>query len=387
MNIKINNTDLEAAVEQGWLRADQLPQLWEFLLTRQAAAPVNPTRPDPDHPTNGNTRDTADGPRPARFDLSHVLWYAGALVVMGAMGMFSTYAFLTMGGTALSATGLLYGLVFIALGSYLWHTQKLYIPGGLLITIAVTMVPLIIFGIQSQSHWWMDAPDPGVYRDFFIWAKAGWIIMEVGTIVATLIALWFFPFPFLVAIASVAAWFMSMDLGAWVAGTSTFADSNWLYNENISIAFGVVLIVLAAIVDRRLYKNGDFAFWLHLFGMLILWGVLTSSHNGDAVAQALYCVLNVVFIGLSLFFMRPVYAVFGALGVAAYLGELSMNWFADSLLFPFALSVIGIAIIALGLLYHRKQAVLADWLDTRLPRSVQALRPIRARAAAGRLTD
>jgi AhpC/TSA family len=44
--------------------------------------------------------------------------------------------------------------------------------------------------------------------------------------------------------------------------------------------------------------------------------------------------------------MRRVYAVFGALGISIYLGHLADVVFKDSLLFPFALSLIGIAIIA-----------------------------------------
>ena len=33
-----------------------------------------------------------------RFDLVHLLWYAGALIVIGAMGLFTTLAFAQLGG-------------------------------------------------------------------------------------------------------------------------------------------------------------------------------------------------------------------------------------------------------------------------------------------------
>ena len=61
----------------------------------------------------------------------------------------------------------------------------------------------------------------------------------------------------------------------------------------------------------------------------------------------MYCLINVALIGLSLFLMRRVYAVFGAHGRRPlYLGHLAAKVFADSLLFPFALSLIGVGIIA-----------------------------------------
>jgi hypothetical protein len=52
--------------------------------------------------------------------------------------------------------------------------------------------------------------------------------------------------------------------------------------------------------------------------------------------------------------------------------------FKDSLLFPFALSLIGIAIIALGLYYHRHQDAARAWVDAHLPDVLKRLRPVNA---------
>ena len=48
---------------------------------------------------------------------SHVLCYAGALIVIGAMGLFSTAAFNALGGFALTATAVVYALGFVAAGA------------------------------------------------------------------------------------------------------------------------------------------------------------------------------------------------------------------------------------------------------------------------------
>ncbi len=52
---------------------------------------------------------------------------------------------------------------------------------------------------------------------------------------------------------------------------------------------------------------------------------------------------------------RRVFAVFGGLGIAGYLGHLSYRVFKDSLVFPFALSLIGLAIIWLGVIWQRRE--------------------------------
>jgi hypothetical protein len=79
-----------------------------------------------------------------KFDAAHLLWYAGALIVIGALGLFSTAAYSQPGGWALTATALVYASGFTFTGHYLWHSKGLRTPGGLLITIAV-------FGFISRA--------------------------------------------------------------------------------------------------------------------------------------------------------------------------------------------------------------------------------------------
>jgi hypothetical protein len=55
--------------------------------------------------------------------------------------------------------------------------------------------------------------------------------------------------------------------------------------------------------------------------------------------------------------------------------------FEDSLLFPLILSLIGLAVIGLGIWYFRKQKAIAHWLLTSLPPELQRLRPVHARMA------
>jgi hypothetical protein len=195
--MQFSEHDLRAAATAGALDDHSLRRLLDFLATRQSSVP--------------RIAATLATPAP-QFDLAHLLWYAGALIVMSAMGLFSTLAFSSMGGTALTASAVVYAFLFTIAGHHLSYARNLRIPGGLLIAIAVSMAPLAVFGIQESYGLWGQFGRPGTVHDFYVWIKGSWVFMEVAAIVAALIALRRYPFPFIVMIIAFALWFMSMDL-------------------------------------------------------------------------------------------------------------------------------------------------------------------------------
>jgi len=58
------------------------------------------------------------------------------------------------------------------------------------------------------------------------------------------------------------------------------------------------------------------------------------------------------FILFSVIIQRRVFIIFGSIGVFLYIGHLAFKVFEDSLLFPIALSLLGIIIIFLGIKYN-----------------------------------
>ena len=156
-------------------------------------------------------------------------------------------------------------------------------------------------------------------------------------------------------------------------GCSEKPWADWEKRKLLSVGFGLAVLALAWLVDHR--ARGDFAFWLHLFGLLDIWGGLSAMDSNSEVDRAIYCALNVVLLLFAIFMRRRAYAVFGTIGVAGYLGHLSYAVFKDSLLFPFALSMIGIAIIVAGLLYFRKRQAIEAWIEQALPPFLHNLRP------------
>ncbi len=357
--LKSHNDFIVAARDAGVIDAATCERLLAFVATHVASAKNAPGETPIDRP---------------RYNVVNLLWYAGALIVIGAMGMFSTTAFGLWGDKALLATAVVYALLFTLAGAYLWR-RGLHTPGGLLVACAVGMTPLAIFVVQSMlGHSPVEAGQS--YRDFYVWIKQSWLPMETGTISAALLALAFFPFPFLTMIIAFCLWFMSMDLTPWLMGVTEFS---WEQRATVSMYFGLLVLAIAWLVDLKQWRNGDFAFWLHLFGLMAFWGGLTSQHSGDELGKALYCGINVGLIFLSLFLMRRAYAVFGSIGVMTYLGYLSYQVFKDSILFPFALSGVGVMLIVFGLFFHKYGGAIGAAMGDLTPRALRGLRPAHAR--------
>jgi hypothetical protein len=355
----IDKADIEAAVAAGILDEETKTKLLAF------------------------AGDRHDGPAPRRaaaprFDAVHVLYYAGALIVIGAMTVFSTTAFSALGGWALTTTAVLYAAGFTALGRRLWADPQTRTPGGLAVTVAVAMAPLAIYGVQDGLNLWSLDVRPGPYKDFFPLMNASWVYMEVGTIAAAGLALRFFPYPFIVMIASVALWFLSMDL-AWLIlhrEPAVWGD-DWDFRRRVSLIFGAAMIAIAWAVDLRWAALGDFGFWLHLFGALTFWGAL-STGSGDELGKAAYCAANIGLIAFAIFLNRRIYAVLGAFGVCGYVGYLAFDYFPNVLAFTFVMSAVGLAVIFAGVWLQRRQRAISAFIDASMPAVLRALRPARA---------
>jgi hypothetical protein len=334
--MQIERTDLEAAVKHGLVAEERAASLWSFLEQRHPAP---------------------------RFNGLNVAYYFGALVVIAAMGWLMTLGFTSLGPWAVFGIAVLYALVFVRAGAKLF--PELPTPGGLLYAMAVCMTPLAIWGLERGTGFW-PAKDPGEYRDFFPYIRASWILMEAGTVVAALFALRKLRFPFLVAPAAVALWFMSMDLAAY---WSKSGEWDFDLGRRVSLVFGIVMVVIAWLADRR--SSVDLSFWLYLFCMTALWGALSSMDSHDELGLALYCLLNLIFIVASVLLRRRVFLVYGALGVNGYLATLAWRVFKDSFLAPIAFTALGLSIIWLAVQYQRNQKIIEPRIVALIPKGVR----------------
>jgi hypothetical protein len=346
----VRRSDLEGAVREGILSATQADRLAAFL----AAAPAGP----------------ADAERP-RFSFVHVLYYLGGMIAIGAMSLFMTLGWNALGGWGGFFTAVCYCVLALALTHWFIERKHLAIPAGIMATLAVVMVPLAVFGAQMALGYWDDSKP---YRDYHVFIDWRWIVMEFATLAIGALLLWRYRFPFMLMPIAVTLWYMSMDLVPFLFGDLR----DWEIRKFISLWFGLAMVLLAFWVDLRSRHSRDYAFWLYLFGVLTFWGGLSLMDSGSEWGKLAYCGINVAMILLGAVLGRRVFAVFGGLGLAGYLGHLSWRVFKDSLVFPFALSALGLAIIWLGVLWQRREAEVSVRLRALLPAALREL--IEARA-------
>jgi hypothetical protein len=341
--VEISKQDLIKAASQGLISAEQADALWKALEAR--------------------------GETSTKLDFVNFLYFFGAMIVIAAMGWLMTSAWENGSGWGICAIAALYALGFVVVGRSLWFREKLKVVGGLLFTMAVCMTPLAVYGFERATGLWVGG-DPGVYRNFHEWIRGGWILMEVGTITAGLIALKFVRFPFLTAPVAFCLWYMSMDVTPVLLGQSDFT---WHQRLWVSAWFGLAILLVSYLVDRR--TKEDFAFWGYLFGTLAFWGGLSLMESGSQMAKFIYCLINLALMISSVLLGRRVFMVFGALGVGGYLGYLSYDVFKDSALFPFVLTAIGLVIIFAGVKFQRNQTRIESAVFSILPQRFRQLLP------------
>lgn len=250
--IKINKQHLDEAVEQHILDEQQAQNLYQFLRTRSVSGAV--------------------------FDFTHVLYYLGGLIAIGAMTLFMTLGWESFGGWGIFFIALLYAGTGMKLSDY-FQRRSLLVPAGICATFVVALTPLAVYGLQQGLGWW---PDSSVYRDYHRYIQWHWLYMELATLAVGATMVWRYRYPFLLMPVAATLWYMSMDLAAWLA----FDRVNFEIRALVSMYFGALMILLAFWVDiRRRHESADYAFWLYLFGVLTFWCGLTMQHSDSELAN------------------------------------------------------------------------------------------------------
>lgn len=344
MNIQVTKENLASAARAGIISPDQADRLFDHLKAIPSAGPG--------------------------FDFTHVLYYMGGLIAIGAMTLFMTLGWENFGGWGILLISLAYAAISLVLAN--WFQRKGHaIPAGICAAFVVVMAPLAIYGLQQAMGWW---PDDTVYREYHRYIKWHWIFLELGTLVVGAAVAWIYRYPFLQMPIAVTLWYLSMDLAAMLAGGRPDFELRAL----VSLYFGLAMTLFAFWVDIRSSKSGDYAFWLYLFGVLTFWGGLTSQHTDSEFLRFIYCCINLLLIGIGVVLVRRIFVVFGAIGCSIYLGHLANEVFKDSWLFPIALTAIGLGVIYLGLIWQRNEKVITRKVRGVLPAPLRELLEQRA---------
>jgi hypothetical protein len=333
----MDKNELEAAAVAGLLQSEQVEPLHEFL------AGLHHDRP--------------------RFDLTHVLYYSGGLVAIGAMTLFMNLGWQRFGGWGTLSISLCYAL------AGLWLTQRFFVrrhsvPAAVSGAFVISMVPLVVFAAQEVLGVW---PAGFAYPEFHRRIAFAYIYMELATMLVAAFMLYGYRLPFFTMPLGVSLWYLSMDFAELILGVGL----NVSQMGYLSMAVGGLMLVLSMYVDLRSPWQIDYAFWLYLFAVATFWGGLSVQSSDSEWAHFGYFAVNLMLIGFGVLLGRRVFVVFGALGAGSYLVHLASEVFLDSWLFPVVLCALGLCIVYLGVWWQKNEAWLSGRLRGCLPPDAQ----------------
>ena len=368
--ISVGEGDLDAAVHGGVITQAQAKALWMRWTDPALAASLAGM---PGSRSGAHARTTAPAHHGPGFSGLNVLYYFGGLLAISAMTTFMTVSWGAFGAWGVLVLGVLYLFATLKVSDHL-KSRALTTPAGILATLAVSLVPLIVWCVQSAMGLWPPG-GPVRYASYHALIDWRWLTLEFTTLAASVVMLWRYRLPFMVMPIAVTLWYMSMDVASALTQQGGF---DWTLLRQVSLVFGIATCAIAAWVDIRTRHatepdwRQDYAFWLYIFGALMFWGGLSLSDSNSGLARAGYALLNVFLVVLGAAIGRRIFTVLGALGVAGYLGYLSHRVFQDSLLFPLALTLVGLGMVALGVWWQRHEAQMNRALSAWVP---PALRP------------
>jgi hypothetical protein len=331
--MKILKSDLQNAAQKEIITPNQVEKLWDYFES---------LRPDQ-----------------AKFSALHLLYYFGGLIILASMSWFIVNVW--SDGLMIMIISGAFAAMYLIVGNNLWSKQNLKIPAGLLITAAIGLVPIFIYGFQITTNLWTLGYGNYLNRLF----------MEIGIIVAAIIALRFYKFSFITFPIAITLWYMSMDLTPLIFGNHYL---NFEEGRFISCIFGLLMLIIAYFVDKK-FKEIDFAFWIYLYGMLAFWVSLSFMDRNSELDKFIYCLINIGLIISSVYLRRKLFAVFGVVGVIGYICHLSWVLFEGSYIFPIILTFLGIIIIAIGVKYQQNKKKFEAVIESLFPTFLNKWRP------------
>ena len=337
--MRISQRQLNGAVEERILTASQAEQLVAYLSALPDSTP--------------------------KFDFSHLPYYFGGLVAIGAMTVFMNLGWESFGGAGIVGLCAVYAVTGVLLTNR-FAKQGLVVVAGICATFVVTLTPLVIFGIQQTLDIW---PGSDSYQDYHRYIQWHWLYMELGTLAVAVILAKIYKYPFLVMPIAVTLWYLSMDLAVMLTGERPAYEVRAL----VSMYIGLSILGLAFWVDLRTRRLADYAFWLYLFGTIAFWCGLSMHESDSELSKFIYCCINILMMGLGIILVRRVLVIFGALGVCGYIGYLAYDVFSDSWLFPIALTMLGIVIVYVGIMWQKNEHAITDKLREYLPVALREL--------------
>src|SRR3990167_6454663 len=152
--VQLRRGHLQAAVQEGIISTTQAQHLWSRW---SPGAAVNALAP-------AQGRRVGRAAQAPGFNFTNTLYYFGGMVAIGAMTLFMTLGWQSFGAWGLCAISGAYLLACLKVADHL-AGRGLPTPAGILATLAVCLVPLLVWAAQSGLGLWPPG-GPASYRAY-----------------------------------------------------------------------------------------------------------------------------------------------------------------------------------------------------------------------------
>ncbi len=284
-----------------------------------------------------------------------VAYHLGALMVLfaGAYFLMDRWLALRPGGVLL--VSLAYAVAFAA-AALLFRRRGFRLAEGVAATLVVVMVPVISWALASLAGVWapydvfIPIRPPGAAA----WDSGRWLIPQIATVVAALIAARLVRYPLVLAPAAFAAWSITIPLTELAFGLTL----GGFIVARVSLLVGTIMIAVGYMVDRRTRTRG-WGFWIYLFGAIATFIGMVQTASDYLLVRHLSPLVSLAAVAFSLRIGQKLFLVAGVLGLIVYLGHLAFDVFSGTVLFPVALAALGLGIIVATVWMQRAYPVLA----------------------------
>jgi len=280
---------------------------------------------------------------PRGFNAVTVAYAVGAVAVLFAFGWFLVDRWRELGPAGVLGVALLYAAIF-AVTAVVLTRQGFATAAGVATVLAVEMAPLATWALLRLAGLWPTGTPRALCEaapaSFACGGK--WMLVELVSIAAALLALRWVKFAELTAPIAVALVFLSFHVAEAAAGTP-LRQRGWGWAV---LAGASAVLTLAYAVDRRRREGGeDYAFWLYAGGLAGVFGGMGGVWGAEPMTRHALPFVGAAALALAVLLRRRAFLLFGAATLVWYLGYLAFDVFRRTLTFPVLLASFGLAVI------------------------------------------
>ena len=306
----------------------------------------------------------------SKSGIENFLYYFGASIIVSTMLWYIGNIWRNFQHSGLAIISAICFCVFTLTGNFFWNRGR-RVAGGVLYTCSISVVPIFMWAFESVIG--IMPQDLSLYSNFHTQVKSGWILMEVSTLAVGYIFMKYRKFPFMVAVISFIAYYLSQDIVPLFFGYTEpyidlsifFRDDVWeaLQQESLMVyyyvrlLFALAMLLVAYKYDKQNTDDEDYSFWLYLFGAILCYEAIWSIFNrlgwfNSTYGYSAHAIIDAIYIGLYLVLKRRVF-ILGAPGLLWCLGHIVHRIFTPVLVFQSIFLALGSFLILNGILEDR----------------------------------